>query len=311
MPKVDLETMTTKQFIALLSKKMGGVDLSKKKKFIKAQITEILDAMAENEEEEESSSEEEEEESSSEEEQPKKKARKSGGGGGGLSAVKEISDTLAGFLGKGKQMARTEVVKSLWDYIKENDLQNPNDRREILLDDAMQAVFGVDRFTMFSMNKYVGAHIHPFKPVELNSSTPKKKRETAKKGSASKKKAKTQRKQGTQAPYRLSEKLAAVVGTDVLPRPQVIQGLWAYIRSNGLQNPDDKREILCDEKLKAVMGGKNKVTMFSMNKYVTPHMLEKLDKSEYTHVEQPKNSNDSDSDDSHHDDSDNDSSDSS
>jgi hypothetical protein len=31
------------------------------------------------------------------------------------------------------------------------------------------------------------------------------------------------------------------------------------------------------------MGNESKVTMFSMNKYVTPHLLEKLHKSEYTH----------------------------
>jgi chromatin remodeling complex protein RSC6 len=33
------------------------------------------------------------------------------------------------------------------------------------------------------------------------------------------------------------------------------------------------------------MGGEDKVTMFSMNKYITPHLLEKLDKSYYTHEE--------------------------
>ena len=51
------------------------------------------------------------------------------------------------------------------------------------------------------------------------------------------------------------------------------------------QNPEDKREIICDEKLKAVMGGKDRVTMFTMNKYVGSHLLEKLDKSYYTHEE--------------------------
>jgi upstream activation factor subunit UAF30 len=52
------------------------------------------------------------------------------------------------------------------------------------------------------------------------------------------------------------------------------------------QNPKDRREILCDAKLKAVMGGNEKVTMFSMNKHITPHLLEKLDKSYYTHEEE-------------------------
>ena len=33
-------------------------------------------------------------------------------------------------------------------YIKQNDLQNPTDKREILLDEKMKAVFGVDSFTV-------------------------------------------------------------------------------------------------------------------------------------------------------------------
>ena len=44
----------------------------------------------------------------------------------GLGAGTSISvKDLANFFGKGKEMARTEIVKSLWDYIKEHDLQNP------------------------------------------------------------------------------------------------------------------------------------------------------------------------------------------
>jgi len=31
------------------------------------------------------------------------------------------------------------------------------------------------------------------------------------------------------------------------------------------------------------MGGNERVTMFTMNKYITPHLLEKLDKSMYVH----------------------------
>mmetsp|Transcript_6065 Transcript_6065/g.13308 ORF Transcript_6065/g.13308 Transcript_6065/m.13308 type:complete len:102 (+) Transcript_6065:149-454(+) len=45
MKVVDLETMSTKQFIAALSSNFGGVDLSSRKKFIKATITEIIDSM--------------------------------------------------------------------------------------------------------------------------------------------------------------------------------------------------------------------------------------------------------------------------
>jgi len=63
------------------------------------------------------------------------------------------------------------------------------------------------------------------------------------------------------------------------------------------QNPEDRREILCDQKLKYVMGGQEKVTMFSMNKYISPHLLEKLDKSYYVPSDQEPEPNQDENDD--------------
>ena len=67
--------------------------------------------------------------------------------------------------------------------------------------------------------------------------------------------------------------MQAVVGVPTLSRPGITSALWDYIRANNLQNPDDKRQIICDAKFKAVMGGNETVTMFSMNKHITPHLL--------------------------------------
>nr|WP_269430308.1 SWIB/MDM2 domain-containing protein [Sphingomonas sp. Ant H11] len=47
--------------------------------------------------------------------------------------------------------------------------------------------------------------------------------------------------------------------------------MWAYIKAHNLQNPENKREIVADEKLKKVFG-KDKVTMFEMNKHLAGHM---------------------------------------
>jgi len=66
--------------------------------------------------------------------------------------------------------------------------------------------------------------------------------------------------------------LAAVVGSDPLPRTEVTKKLWDYIKSNDLQNPSNKREIIADDKLKAVFDGKDKVTMFEMTKLVSNHL---------------------------------------
>jgi upstream activation factor subunit UAF30 len=75
--------------------------------------------------------------------------------------------------------------------------------------------------------------------------------------------------------------LQDVVQVDVLPRPQVVSKLWEYIKANQLQNPSDKREILCDAKLKKIFQNKSKVTMFNMNQFLSNHLLEKVDRSEY------------------------------
>ena len=56
-------------------------------------------------------------------------------------------------------LKRTEVVSKVWDYIKKNDLQNPENRREILADDKLEPVFGKKKVTMFEMNKHLAQHL--------------------------------------------------------------------------------------------------------------------------------------------------------
>jgi chromatin remodeling complex protein RSC6 len=76
---------------------------------------------------------------------------------------------------------------------------------------------------------------------------------------------------GIHAPVTPSPELGAVVGNSALPRSEVISKVWEYIKSHNLQNPANKREILADDKLKKVFG-KDKVTMFEMNKYIAQHV---------------------------------------
>jgi chromatin remodeling complex protein RSC6 len=56
-------------------------------------------------------------------------------------------------------LPRGEVVSKVWDYIKKHELQNPENRREILADDTLEAVFGKTTVTMFEMNKYLAQHL--------------------------------------------------------------------------------------------------------------------------------------------------------
>lgn len=73
-------------------------------------------------------------------------------------------------------------------------------------------------------------------------------------------------------PLKLSAELEAVVGPGPLPRGQVVKKLWEYIKANNLQNPENKRNILADDKLKALFGGKGEVTMFEMTALVSKHI---------------------------------------
>ena len=68
------------------------------------------------------------------------------------------SEDLAAVVGSGT-MARGEVVSKVWEYIKANRLQNPDDGREILADDTLRKVFGKDKVTMFEMNKHLARHL--------------------------------------------------------------------------------------------------------------------------------------------------------
>ena len=296
LPTVELATTGVKKFRKLLQHHFGGIDLSARTNFIKEALTEAINNMDDEDDESEAESESDDDDSDAPSRQTAKKTNT-----GGYNAPKKISDKLANFLGGVPEMSRPQIVKQLWVYIKEHDLQNPANRKEILLDAKMKDVFGCDMFTMFSMNKYISAHCHPFKPLDLTS-TPKKKSSSSSKavtpspmgkrsarnhpGSnkrARKDEPKKKRKTGTQPPYRLSEALVAVLQKDVLPRPQVVSGLWEYIKANQLQNPKDGREILCDDNLSKIFGGKKKVTMFSMNKFISPHLIEKVERSEYQH----------------------------
>lgn len=73
-------------------------------------------------------------------------------------------------------------------------------------------------------------------------------------------------------PLTLSPELEAVIGAGPMPRTEVVKQLWVYIKKHNLQNPANKRNILADDKLKPVFGGKAEVTMFEMTKLVSAHL---------------------------------------
>ena len=73
-------------------------------------------------------------------------------------------------------------------------------------------------------------------------------------------------------PMQMDAALGAVVGNSPIPRTEVTKKLWQYIKRNGLQDQKERRMINADDKLRAVFGGKGKVSMFEMTKLVSKHM---------------------------------------
>ncbi|KEY67052.1 hypothetical protein S40285_03113 [Stachybotrys chlorohalonatus IBT 40285] len=85
---------------------------------------------------------------------PKRKA------GGGFQKPFLLSPTLSELCGE-TQLSRPQVVKKLWEHIKANELQDPKDKRQILCDEKMTAVFRQPKVDMFKMNKEIGNHLYP------------------------------------------------------------------------------------------------------------------------------------------------------
>ena len=73
-------------------------------------------------------------------------------------------------------------------------------------------------------------------------------------------------------PMTPSSVLAAVIGATPMPRTEVTKKIWDYIKKNKLQDAVNRRLINADEKLRAVFGGKGKVSMFEMTKLVSNHL---------------------------------------
>jgi len=69
------------------------------------------------------------------------------------------SAELAAVIGE-NPVARTEAVKQIWNYIKENNLQNPNNKRNILADAKLSKVFGKNEVTMFELTGILGKHLN-------------------------------------------------------------------------------------------------------------------------------------------------------
>jgi chromatin remodeling complex protein RSC6 len=73
-------------------------------------------------------------------------------------------------------------------------------------------------------------------------------------------------------PVQPDDKLAAVVGSQPLPRSELTKKLWNYIKRRGLQDKKQRTMINADDSLRPVFNGKSQVSMFEMTKLVSKHL---------------------------------------
>lgn len=71
-------------------------------------------------------------------------------------------------------------------------------------------------------------------------------------------------------PLTLSAQLADVLGAPRLSRPATMSRLWAHCKDRGMLNPDNRREIIFDEKLRGIFG-EERAGMTDLLRLVTPH----------------------------------------
>ncbi|MFV0282630.1 MAG: SWIB/MDM2 domain-containing protein [Castellaniella sp.] len=72
-------------------------------------------------------------------------------------------------------------------------------------------------------------------------------------------------------PLTPSPTLAAVIGSEAVPRTEVTKRIWDYIKKNNLQDPANRRNINADAKLRPLFG-KDQVSMFELTKLVSQHL---------------------------------------
>uniref|UniRef100_A0A7N0ZXW6 DM2 domain-containing protein n=1 Tax=Kalanchoe fedtschenkoi TaxID=63787 RepID=A0A7N0ZXW6_KALFE len=77
---------------------------------------------------------------------------------------------------------------------------------------------------------------------------------------------------GLNKPCGVTPELQAIVGHAALPRTEIVKQLWAYIRKNNLQDPNNKRKIICNDELRLVFET-DCTDMFKMNKLLAKHII--------------------------------------
>ena len=98
-------------------------------------------------------------------------------------------------------------------------------------------------------------------------------KKAAKEESGAKEASPAKKQSGITKPMKLSADLAAVVGQKQASRAECIKQLWAYLKKNNLQDPENKQYFTPDKKMAKIFGTE-KIRGFGMAKFLTSHLSE-------------------------------------
>ncbi|KAJ3677618.1 hypothetical protein LUZ60_003342 [Juncus effusus] len=188
------------------------------------------------------------------------------GGPGGLNKMCGVSPELQTIVGQ-PTMARTQIVKQLWAYIRKNNLQDPNNKRKIICNDELRLVFETDCTDMFKMNKLLAKHI-----ISLS--------EPSREGKRQKRTEEVVSFEGTEADklVGISDALSEFLGTGAggerkMLRSEALEKVWDHIRNNRLEDPMNGMVIICDEKLQQLFGCES-VSALGISELLSRHLFQ-------------------------------------
>lgn len=205
------------------------------------------------------------------------------------------SQELQKFVGD-RALPRAEVLKSLSQYVKKHELQDPSNRRIVHCDERLRSLFGVDKCTILEMSKYISPHLDKPEVVggkyvveaeqleEQYLANLVEKAADKSEASKSKKRGKALRKQLASMdkeqgrrlfkPVILSPELSAICrGKKEMPRPDILKAVWDYIRLNNL-NSTQGEPIKCDFLLQKVFGV-DRISSTDIMKGISKHVTKK------------------------------------
>jgi len=171
-----------------------------------------------------------------------------------------------------QELTKSDASSKFWNIVREKQLKKNG--RTYECDQELKEAFKIETLTIGSVQHLLKQNMEPV----LDDKGKQKKVTIAVEKRAGKK------------IYAVSDALASIIGTNDVERKSVLGKIWAYVKANKLQDPEDKMYIKCDDKISQLFNGATRVNSNQFLKMVGSHLTEKEVQDEvvvYTGVSTP------------------------